>query len=200
MHRLLIFGRVVVSANAAFGGFVKFDQFLGVGRGEEGFVGTNFLQGLGAVESAAIDGAVEFADYEDFFGGKSASFESDFIDHANFSRRSFGYHEWGNVLAGARACGDHGMGTDAAELVNPVAPGDYCVVADMDVPGEGGMPAHHDVVAEDAVVGDMGVGEEVVVIADDSEFAVVGGWVDGDVFAEDVVVADMQAGDSALVF
>ena len=91
----------------------------------------------------------------------------------------------------------HGMGADAAELVHAGAPADVDVILDHHVAGQRRLAAHHEVIADDAVMRDVAVGEDDVVVAEHGEIAVLRGKVHGDVLAKHVAVADAQAGIAA---
>jgi len=80
---------------------------------------------------------------------------------------------------------------DAAELVDAGKAAENHMVADFNVPGEGGVVGKNAVVPDLAVVGDMHVGEQPVVIADAGHAAATAGAaIDGDKFADGVAVAD----------
>ena len=63
--------------------------------------------------------------------------------------------------------------------------------------GQGRLAAHHQMIADDAVVGDVAVGEDHVVVAEHGEIAVLGREMHGHVFAKHIAVADAQAGVAA---
>ncbi|MEJ1971278.1 MAG: hypothetical protein WDM96_01770 [Lacunisphaera sp.] len=71
------------------------------------------------------------------------------------------------------------------------------MVLDDHVAGQRGLRAHDEVVADDAVVRDVRVGQQHVVVAEDGELARLGRAVHADVLAEHVAVADAQAGIAA---
>src|SRR5690606_26437528 len=73
-------------------------------------------------------------------------------------------------------------------------------VVDPDVTGQGGVVDQDAVVADHAVVADMDVGHQQVVVADGGLAAVLhGATVDGHALADHVVIANDQAGRLALV-
>jgi len=63
--------------------------------------------------------------------------------------------------------------------------------------GQGGITRHDDVIAQQAVVGDVRVGEQQVVRAEDGRVAIIRRAMDGHPFAENVPVADLQPRDAA---
>lgn len=73
------------------------------------------------------------------------------------------------------------------------------VVLDGDVTSEGGHVGHDDVVADLHVMGEVGVGEEMVVRPNDGGLAVRRGSVDGAVLAEHVVIADAHLGGASAI-
>ena len=77
---------------------------------------------------------------------------------------------------------------------------DHDAVVDLDVAAQGGRVDQDDLVPDPAVVGDVGVGHEIAVVADPGQAAALDRPpVDGDEFAEDVPVADPDPGLLALV-
>ena len=60
--------------------------------------------------------------------------------------------------------------------------------------GNGRCIGHDDMIAHHAIVGDVRVGEQNVVIAEDGPFAFLGTRVNADVFAENIFRTDFEAG------
>src|SRR5690606_32807453 len=101
------------------------------------------------------------------------------------------------VDEGAHA--DESVRADAAELVDAGEAAEDHLVADLDMPGQGRVVGEDAAVAHLAVVGDVHVGQQPVVVADAGDAATVAGAaVDGGEFADDVAVADHQFGVLAL--
>ena len=73
------------------------------------------------------------------------------------------------------------------------------VILHDDVPGEGRLGTHHEVVADHAVMGDVAVGEQNVVMAEAGEVRLVGRAMYADIFAKDIAIANQQARLAALV-
>ena len=92
------------------------------------------------------------------------------------------------------------MASDAAELVDRGESPDHGVVGDLDVSGQGAVVREDDAIADDAVVRDVRVGEEVPPAADDRFRAGQGAAVHRAEFAEGVAVADFEKGRLAFVF
>ena len=92
------------------------------------------------------------------------------------------------------------MRADLAELVHGGVAAQDHPVADLDVAGEGGAVGEHDLVADHAVVRDVRVGHEQVVVADAvTPLSWRGAAIDGAALAEHVAVADLQARRLAVV-
>ena len=91
------------------------------------------------------------------------------------------------------------MSPQPAKLVNAGAPGDVHVIANLDVSGQGGMTAHHQMVSDHAIMGDVTVGQEDVVGTDHRDVIRFRRDVSGDVFPEDVVVPDLKPRVASLI-
>uniref|UniRef100_A0A1I8ADR0 Ald_Xan_dh_C2 domain-containing protein n=1 Tax=Steinernema glaseri TaxID=37863 RepID=A0A1I8ADR0_9BILA len=105
-----------------------------------------------------------------------------------------------HILADGGTHAGKAVGADMAELVHQGKPGQYRPVAHMHMPGQRGVVDQDAVVADHAVVPDMGIGHDQVVITQGG-FATVlhGATVNGHAFADHVVVADHQARRFTLV-
>ena len=132
--------------------------------------------------------------------GKAAAAETDGVDRADFGGIAVGDHVGRDVLNDLRTSAGHGMRPDAAELVCGGEAGNNGVVPDGAMAGEAAIVGKDDVVAELAIVRDVGVAEEKIVRADAGWQLLVGATVDRAVFAEHVVVADLQRRGLADVF
>ena len=72
-------------------------------------------------------------------------------------------------------------------------PPKIAIIIDANMPPQGGGIGQDDVVADDAVVGDVGIGHEQIVVADAGNAASpLGAAIDGNTLAKDIVVADHQ--------
>ncbi|MNM83259.1 hypothetical protein D3C81_953150 [compost metagenome] len=92
------------------------------------------------------------------------------------------------------------MRTDMAELMDQGEAGEDRPVADVHMPGQRGVVDQDAVVADHAVVTDVHVGHQQVVVADGGLVAILHGTaMDGDTLADHVVIADDQPGRLALV-
>src|SRR5690625_3115214 len=73
-------------------------------------------------------------------------------------------------------------------------------ILDMDMSGESCVIAHDHVVSDDAIVGYMRIGEEIVAVADYRKVAVIGRRMDRGKFTENILIADFQTRFAAGVF
>ena len=130
----------------------------------------------------------------DLFVGEARTLQADGVDHLGLARVAVSDDERRDVLDALRARRDHGVVTDAAELVDAGVPADIHVVTDMHVPGDGGVAGDDEVVTDHAVMRDVRIGQQHVVVAEDGPFAFLGPAVDADVLAEGIAGADLEAG------
>ena len=83
----------------------------------------------------------------DGFRRNAEALHPDFVDGGAAGRHAVYEREGRDVHGNFRAAADHGHLADAAELVDARHAAKNGVVADLDVPGQGGGVAHDDVVA-----------------------------------------------------
>ena len=152
------------------------------------------------VHLAAVKNAVSFLEGADGFRRKAGAFESDLVDSAHFGRIAVGDEKGRNVLHDLGASAGDGVASDAAKLMDRGESADHGVVADLDVSGQRAVVREDHLVANDAVVRDVGVSEEVAAAADDCFRAGQGAAVDRAEFAESVPVADFEKSRLAVVF
>ena len=106
-----------------------------------------------------------------------------------------------NILGDGGATAYVGMLPDTAELVHRAERTDTGIVLHRDVAGQGGAIGQDAMVADGAVVTDVGVGHDQAVAANaGSATASLRSAGDGDVFADGVVIADLERGGFATVF
>ena len=127
------------------------------------------------------------------------AFHADLVNGARFRGIAVGNHEWRHILHDFGTAADHRQFADAAELMDR-RDADDRMIFHRDVAGQGCAVRHDDVAADDAIVRDVTVGQNVIMRTDARRVAVTGGAVNGDVFAQRVMVADFGAGDAALPF
>lgn len=170
----------------------------------EMFVGLELLAdglaGLLDVEIGSAKEPVGFAEGTDDFGGESPAFESDLVDAAEFGRVAICDHERRDILDDLGAASEDGMASDPAELVNPAEAPDHRVILDDDVAGQSAVVGKNDVMAHGAIMGDVGIGQKIPVIADD-RFASRGGpAVYRAEFPKGIMAADFEVGRFSVVF
>ena len=111
-------------------------------------------------------------------------------------QRVAGGHDIGrNVLQHDGAGAGHGVRPDLAELVNLRVATQDDPVTDVDVTCQVGGVGEDGVVAHHAVMRDVDIGHDPVVVTDPGGAAVLhGAPVDGDALADGVAVADLEGG------
>ena len=93
------------------------------------------------------------------------------------------------------------MRTNAAELMHGGKSADRRMVSHRDMAGKRCRICHDDVVSHDAIVSDVTVGHQKIIIPDHGDsMPSLGAAVQGDKFPEHVVVADLQVRRFSLVF
>ncbi len=97
--------------------------------------------------------------------------------------------------------GGHGVIADIAKLKHQRVAAQHHIIADVDMAGQGSVVGKNSVAAHHAVVRQMHISHNPVVIAD-AGFAQAGNGagVEGGEFADGVAVADNQAGGLVAVF
>ena len=90
--------------------------------------------------------------------------------------------------------GDHGIATDATELVHGHAASDHRVITDLDMTANRRVDRHYDTVTDRAVMGDMRVDHQVAVRAQAGGCRRHGCTVDGGAFPESVGITDFDPG------
>ena len=93
------------------------------------------------------------------------------------------------------------MNTDSAKLMHSGESANSRIVLDNDVPGQGCRVGHDDVIAENAIMSNMCVDHEEIVIPNQGPTAALGcSPVHCDIFSKYVVIANYQLGVFPLVF
>jgi hypothetical protein len=102
-----------------------------------------------------------------------------------------GHDEGGDIFGYRRSAADDRVGAYPRELMNPRKPADDGEVLNVDVSGKVCRVGHDDVIAQLAVMGDMAVRHQQVVIADDGDADVGAGRpINRNVFPDRVMIAD----------
>ena len=84
------------------------------------------------------------------------------------------------------------MSANTAKLMDSAEAADDGIVFHNDMPGEGAIVGENDVVSDQAIMSNVGVGEKVVVTADHRSCIRHSATVDGAKFAKAVVIAHLQ--------
>src|SRR3990172_10525893 len=122
------------------------------------------------------------------------SLEPDGIETEKSCPGAGSYGIWRNVLADAAEPSHHRIGADPRELVDREESPDDGIVFDGHMSCEGCRIRHDDVAAEFAVMGDVRVGHEKVVVTDDGHtVAAQRGPVHGRVLPDGIPVPDDDA-------
>src|SRR5690606_20925995 len=106
-----------------------------------------------------------------------------------------------NVLTNGAGAAYHGVRPDAYKLAYRRQAAQDRPVADMDMAGQLHAIGNDGMVAHLAIMGDMHIGHDPVVVAEPRHAYVLGGaGIDGDIFAHHVAVADFKARGFARIF
>ena len=89
-----------------------------------------------------------------------------------------------------RLAADHCQRADPAELMNAHRPGQVCPIAYGNMTGQHGVIGQNHIVANLAVVGDMGIDHQQAIIADDRVAMFIQCPVDCNVFTNGIARAD----------
>ena len=158
-----------------------------------GFFGnTNSFQSLRVIEPFTVEFFKDAADAGDSIGVKAGAFHTDLINGAADRGVTVCNQKGRHILYYFRGRAEHGVVPYPTKLVNPHAPTNVSVIADFNMTTERGMAAHYEVVANLALVSDVAVGEDEVVVAEAGQEILGSRAVNGHVFAEDVVIADFN--------
>ena len=125
---------------------------------------------------------------------KSAAFEPDLVHAPNFCWIPIRNHEWRNVLNDLGAAAKDGMSADSAKLVHSAKSANDGVVLNDNVAGKSAIIREDYMISDQAVMGYMGVGEKVAVVADDSFCIRQSATVHRTELSEAVVITDFKKG------
>lgn len=142
------------------------EQMLDARGGEQ--LGTDGFGGLGDIEIGAAEEAVGFAEFFDFFGRETAAFETSDIYGAQRRWVGIGNHIGGDILDNFAAPADHRVCAETAELMHCGETAEYDEVLDFDMTCDGSIIGKNHMVSDSAIVGDVSIGEEGAVVADES--------------------------------
>src|SRR5471030_2024301 len=171
-----------------------------LGRRRRGlFFGHQRDLGLFQRHAGAVDQFVGGADAVDLLAREAAPFEALDVDAVGLRRIAVQEHIRRHVLRQAGAHADEGVRADLAELVHVGEAAHDDPVADFDVAGQLRVVREDGVAADLAIVRQVDVGRDPVVVAEPRHAGVLhGADVEGAEFADGVAVADFQARRLAL--
>src|SRR5687767_9447552 len=125
------------------------------------------LDRLARVQPRLDEQAIRLLERFDLTVREPLTLETNGVDPVRLRVRTFGLAEREHVLAALRVAPDEGAAADPGELVHGGKSGDHRVISDLRVPGERRAVREHGRGSVPAVVGDVGVRHEVVVVPDD---------------------------------
>src|SRR5690606_37836494 len=156
--------------------------------------------GLVELQALAVEEFVGAVEQGDLLGTEAAALQTLAIDGAGGGRVARHHHVGGHILGEEGGGPGKAVGADRDELVHQHVAGEDRPVPHHHMAGEGGIVDQDAVIAHHAIVTDVDVGHQQVVIADGGLAPILhGAAVDGDPLADDVVVADHQPRGFALV-
>src|SRR5690606_899649 len=203
---LAVVGAVIILGPAALGqaeiaAAARTDERRDVGH--QGIV-TEHRGGLGDIlfhaALALEDLAIGAAQFMDLLARHAGALHADYVEPAQSGAVANRHAERDHVSGKTAAAADEGMMADAHELVHGGQTADIGVIANLAMAGERRLVGHDDAIADDAVMGDMGIGHEEAAVSDPGDpAAAVGAPAHGHALADDAVLADFQRGRPALV-
>src|SRR6185437_10683744 len=156
---------------------------------------------LAELQIAAINQAVGLADAADLLLGEPPAFEALGVDRVRNGMIARHHHIGRHVAGDDRATGQEGMRADPAMLMHRRETAENDPVPDLDVTGERDAVGEDRVASHHAVVRDVRIGYEEIVVADAGDALVVDrAAVERAAFAKDIAVADLEAGRLTGVF
>ena len=165
---------------------------MDVWRGGEGFA--HLFDGLRRVQIGAQEETESLFERIEALASETGAFEADGVEAvaARFARRD-NFREWKHILGDHGVGADVGVAADAAELLHGRKGADGGVIVHDDVAGESRAIDENCVAADLAVVADVGVGHDQIVIAHAGDAAALhGAAADGAKFAKGVAVTDFE--------
>lgn len=130
-------------------------------------LGLNILESLCGVHLAKVEAAIDILGLGDLGCGVSVPFETDDVEPLESGRLSAYHRERRDILAEACAALHHCVAPDAGELVAERASAYDGEVRALNLASELASVRHYDVVAENAIVANMAIGHNEVVVSDD---------------------------------
>lgn len=165
---------------------------MDVRRTGEGFA--HLFEGLSCVQIRAEEETESLFERIEALAGEASALEADGIEAvaARFAGRD-DFREWKHVLSDHSVRADVGMAADAAELLDGRKRADGGVIVHGDVPGERRAIHENRVAADLAIVADVRVGHDEIVIAETRDAAAFhGAAIHRGEFAKCVAVSDFE--------
>src|SRR5579883_317996 len=159
------------------------------------------LECFAQLQVAAVNGAVGLADGADLLLREPPALETFGIHRVRFAGIT-GDHDVGRHITGDdRPAREKCVRPDLAMLMHGRQATENDPIADLHVPAQGDAVGEDRVASHEAVVRDMRVGHEEIIIADAGDALVVhGAAVDRAALAKDVAVTDLEASRLAPIF
>src|SRR3569623_1922038 len=192
--------RVMNSAHAAAAGlFQEADHLLHLRCRLREFAHLRecILQG----EIAAVKKLVGAAQLSNGLGAETAAAQTLDVEAVRRGRMARHHHERRHILVDASAERGEAVLAEAAELMHLAESADDHVILDHYMTGQRGVIGEDGVVADQAIVREVHVGLDPIVVADPGDAAALfSAGIEGAVFAEDGAVADVEQRGFAAVF
>ena len=110
-------------------------------------------------------------------------------------------HKRRHVLTDSSRKGSHGVRTDMAKLMHRGEATQEYPVAQMHVPRQGCIIGQDDIVAELAIMGDVHISHDPIIVTDACHAGILGcAQIEGNKFADGIAVTDFQPGWLTSVF
>ncbi len=182
--------------NSALGGFDELDHVDDFGAFEGIF---DFINGLAHVHAGAVKQFIGFLDLGAHPRSDAGASHTHHVDPLRHARSSAADHVGGNILIDSGESADHGQRADARELMEARHAGKERPVFDHAVACKRSLVHHDDVITEEAIMRDVAIGHQKILITDHGGGVNLRAAVDGDEFPDNVLGADLGEGLLALV-
>lgn len=175
--------------------FADGQELVECGGGAVGELGFQRGQNFAPTQTAAVDHLVGCLELLHVIRREALTFESDAVQANDFRRDAVQQDIGRRVQRESAHATDHGVRSDAAELVDRRGAAQIGVAANGHVPGAHHVVRHDHAVADMAIVRDVRIDHQHVVVADRRCGILFQGTMQRDVFADGIVVADQQLPD-----
>jgi len=141
-------------------------------------------------QAGTKDDMVDGLDGITLLPGVAVAAESDGVQADDPGAMAVGDHEGGHILGHAGYAADHGDGTEPTKLMDGCLAGQEHPVLHLDVAGQAGGICEDVVAAHDAVVSDVGVGHQEIVVSDPGALVRLDAAADVYAFLEMIAIPD----------